>query len=177
MIRQVITMFLWHFLLIKRNCVIFHLHSFLSDTDQNATISFSTDWRLTQFSYTEISNHAEDFTPLNDALFWHTTIDNFHDIFIFLNECHNFYTQIGKFTGDFVLNKICSFYQVDILHFPGTLPKMDHDYWRRTLSLLRNNKSLKITKNRLMQKFWWWWRAMHYRTTSLNLPRPNHSKQ
>ena len=39
------------------------------------------------------------------------------------------------------------FYRVDILHFLGTLLKRDSTNWHSMLSMVRNNKNLKITKN------------------------------
>ena len=55
-----------HFLLIIRNYIFLDSCNFLVDADQNAKFSLSTYFRLTQFSYTEISNFPDDFIPLNE---------------------------------------------------------------------------------------------------------------
>ena len=49
-----------------RNYVIFDMHFFLFDADQNATFSLLAYLRLTQFSYTEIGNFPDDCIPLNE---------------------------------------------------------------------------------------------------------------
>ena len=50
-------------------------------------------------------------------------------------------------------NKTPNIYRVDVCHFPGTLWETDSTCQCSMLSLARNNKNPKITKNRLAQKF------------------------
>ena len=65
-------MFLSHFLSIKRNYIIFDLHNFLFDADQNATLCLLTYLRLTPFSYTKIGNFPVVFVPLNEICSYDT---------------------------------------------------------------------------------------------------------
>ena len=88
--------------------------------------------------------------------FSHTKIGNFPDNFVF-EQGHHFYTKICKFSDGFMSWTILSnIYQVDILLFLGTLLKMERERDSTnqcsTLSLIRN-KYLKISKNKLTQKF------------------------
>ena len=63
---RVTIMFLVHFLLIKRNYVIFDVGNFLVDLDQNTIFSLLTCLRLLQFSYMKIGNFPDDFVSLNE---------------------------------------------------------------------------------------------------------------
>ena len=61
---RVTIMYLLHFLLMKRNHVIFDLRNFLVDADQNATFPLLIYLRLIQFSYTKIGNFFDRLTDL-----------------------------------------------------------------------------------------------------------------
>ena len=63
---RVTIMFILHFLLLRESYAIFDLHNFVVDADQNATFSFLTYLRLTQFSYTEIGNFSDNFISLKE---------------------------------------------------------------------------------------------------------------
>ena len=65
--------------------VLFNLHNILVDADKNAIFSLLTYLRLTQFSYTKISNFPDNFIPLHEICNFDTPIlATFMTIFMFL---------------------------------------------------------------------------------------------
>ena len=80
---------------------------------------------------------------------WYTNIVNFHDDFMFLIDWCHFYTEIGKFPmilwleqdKQLLLGRYFPFSRLGSTNSCGKL------------SLARNNKNLKVTKNQLTQKF------------------------
>ena len=68
-----------------------------------------------------MGSFPDDFVFEWDTQFSYAEIGNFPDNFIFLNDWQQFFRWARQVSRLYVLNKIHNFYQVDILHFPGTL--------------------------------------------------------
>ena len=107
--------FIFIFLIIKRNYIIFDLRNFLFDADQNAPFPILTFLRLTHFSYIEIGNFSDDFMYLNETSNFHTPREaTCRTILCFWTSDINFIPRWKVTGGFYVLNKLCNFCQVNI---------------------------------------------------------------
>ena len=86
--------------------------------------------------------------------FWYTKIGNFYDDLMFLNKWHHSYTEIHKLPDDFMSwTRYAIFIRWIFCIFGVPFKKMYSTNRPGTLSWVRNNKNLKITKKQLTHKF------------------------
>ena len=106
-------------------------------------------------TYTWFSHAQSQFRAFEqDTQFSHTKIGNFCDSFKFLIEWHHFYTKIGKFPDDFMSwTRYAIFIRWIFCIFHVPCEKVDSTNQCSMLSLVRNNKKLKIAKKKTYTKF------------------------